>query len=61
MNMDTQVEWDNDGSSCLSFMREKGKETETETEREVKDEDIVSSLLNWMLRPLTQTENTEKK
>lgn len=30
-----------------------------ETEREAKDDDIISSLLNWMMTLLTEAENRE--
>lgn len=51
------------GDSWLSFMREKGKEREreAETEKEVKNDNIISSLLKWMVTPLTEADNTEKK
>lgn len=32
----------------------------TNRQREVKDDDIVSNLLNWMETPLTGAENTER-
>lgn len=60
--MDTPVEWTDYGGSCLTFMREKGKEKERQRQKEgSQDENVVSILLNWMVRPLTQAKNIEKK
>lgn len=45
--MDTPVEWTDYGGSCLTFMREKGKEKERQRQKEgSQDENVVSILLN---------------
>lgn len=51
------VEWADHGGSWLSFIREQGKERDRQGE--VKDGDMVSSLLHWMVTPRTEAENTE--